>query len=185
MIGLQCTVSKWINSPNQHQSKPCPDSVMIFPQLVGLRPSIHLQQSDQLNTSVKVFMFSQDDRVLEEAICTVLHTLGRSAVDSLVVAFPPIIGEPQAQRVSNELLALWKRVEQAAEKQLASDFGVSDLSLEELQLIVEHSQKIKPVTNHINLEYCCAISPELSAFAEKNGIRLVTHNDPKGISNIL
>lgn len=39
---------------------------------------------------------------------------------------------------------------------------------------------MKPNTNQVNLDSCCVMPPEMTAFARDNDIQLLTHNDPKG-----
>jgi diketogulonate reductase-like aldo/keto reductase len=133
--------------------------------------------ANQLSLVVKVFLYSESESGLEEAIRAVLSHSSRTAADSVIVALPP---QQKDNRAVDQLLQMWLKVEKAGQQRLATEFGVSDLSLDELKVIAEQAQHIRPSTNHINLEYCCTISPEMSEFAESNHIRLVTHNDPKG-----
>lgn len=39
---------------------------------------------------------------------------------------------------------------------------------------------MKPAVNQVNLESCCVMPAEMTAFARDHDIQLLTHNDPKG-----
>ena len=134
--------------------------------------------SQQSAAVVKVFLYSEDDEALEDAALRCLkHFPGKAQIDTLIVALPPWLERRSAQ----QLARIWSSVEALAEKQLARDFGISDLNAQELQQLVEGARRVRPSSVQINLEYCCVIPPELSAYAEQQNIRLVTHNDNKDI----
>lgn len=43
--------------------------------------------------------------------------------------------------------------------------------------------QVKPSVDQVNLESCCVIPPELSDYAKKHGLQLLTHNDPRSKKN--
>ena len=44
--------------------------------------------------------------------------------------------------------------------------------------------QVKPNSNQVNLASCCVMPPDLTAFAKQFDIQLLTHNDPKGKTEI-
>lgn len=175
MTGLRCAATNW-RGKDEHLQKIEDQCLWISSESVARATE---SETEQLSLVIKVFLYSQEECALEDAIRAVLLRCGRTTADSVIVALPPF-PNVKSNRTIDQLLRMWSKVEKAGQQRLATEFGVSDLSLDELKEVVQHSENIRPATNHINLEYCCAISPELSQFAESNHIRLVTHNDPKG-----
>lgn len=40
--------------------------------------------------------------------------------------------------------------------------------------------QVKPTTVQVNLSSCCVVPQELTTFAQKHDIQVLTHNDPAG-----
>lgn len=176
LIGLQNVIAKWKSGTDLKSIVK--DQVLMLCN--DSNTSIPFDEQDQLSLVIKVFVYEQNDSTIEEAIRSVLNHSRKSVADSVIIALPPLTSGKTSQRSIEELLQMWTKVENVAKQQFANEFGVSDLNLEQLKAIVSNAKEVRPSTNHINLEYCCAISPEMSQYAEENQIRLVTHNDPKG-----
>lgn len=115
---------------------------------------------------------------LEHAIQFAKEQLSIKQIDSLALSFTP-----DEQQTSLETIKpLWSVLEDKTTKDDIFEIGVSDLTTNELKDLYNGATKIKPHFNQINLDSCCTIPPEMSEFAKQNNIRLLTHNDPRGIS---
>ena len=124
--------------------------------------------------NIKVFLFNNNTDELEHAIKFVKEQLSVDEIDSLTLSFTP-----DEQQTSLELIKpLWSVLESKAE---LLEIGVSDLNTTELIDLFNGATKIKPHFNQINLESCCTVPAEMAEFAKANEIKLLTHNDPRGM----
>ena len=123
--------------------------------------------------NIKVFLFNNNTDELEHAIKFLKQQLSIKEIDSLTLSFTP-----DEQQTSLDLIKpLWSVLESKAE---LLEIGVSDLNTNELIDLFNGASKIKPHFNQINLESCCTVPAEMAEFAKANGIKLLTHNDPRG-----
>jgi len=73
---------------------------------------------------------------------------------------------------------IWAQAEALKKRERVLSLGVADFNTEQLKELSERST-YKPASNQINLDACCVIPPEMSAYAKENNIQLLTHNDPR------
>lgn len=125
-----------------------------------------------------MFLFNNNTDELQHAIKFVKEQLSVKEIDSLTLSFTP----DDEQQTSLELIKpLWSVLESKAE---LLEIGVSDLNTTELIDLFNGATKIKPHFNQINLESCCTVPAEMAEFAKTNGIKLLTHNDPRGMQSL-
>ncbi|CAG2102379.1 unnamed protein product [Medioppia subpectinata] len=128
--------------------------------------------------TVKLFLFDDcghDCPSLRSGVDVVLKQLGIESIDSLIVSLPS-----RTTKLSlDDIKPFWTCAETFVTDGRASQLGVSDLDTNQLAALYEWAHTSKPTTNHINLEACCVIPEEMSAYAKQHNIQLLTHNDPK------
>lgn len=138
------------------------------------KTSVSQESRKDLKLTVKVFLSEATTEALVNAVDKTMFHLGVTTIDSLVVS------------VSHEQLSLpciqplWEMLENMVHNERIVAIGCSDLSSTQLEDLYKWS-KVKPSINQVNLESCCVMPPEMTAFAKENDIQLLTHNDPKDI----
>lgn len=129
-----------------------------------------------LKVTVKIFLESFSCEELNSSVLQVMEELRIEVIDSLILSLPPLPSEEKF--TLDHIKPLWTEIEKLVEENKVLTIGVSDLDTEELMQLYNWSQ-IKPGVNQVNLESCCVMPPEMTAFAQDHGIQLLTHNDPK------
>lgn len=84
----------------------------------------------------------------------------------------------------NDLIALWKVLEEYAKEKRISQLGVADLDASSLKKLYDEAET-RPTIAQINLQACCVVPPSLQEFCNKNDIQLLTHSDPEGENLII
>lgn len=130
------------------------------------------EERKDIKLTVKVFLVRFEGNLLREAIKEVMSKLEVNLVDSLILTLP------SDQSVNETWKPLWKVLEEQVDQKKLVTIGVSDLDTQKLQELYQWA-KVKPSVNQVNLESCCVMPPEMSAFAKENDIQLLTHSDPK------
>ncbi|CAE6489896.1 unnamed protein product [Rhizoctonia solani] len=103
----------------------------------------------------------------EEALDISLKKLGLSHVDLYLIHWP---------QFAPDILKTWSELEQAQAHGKAKSIGVSNFSIEQLKLILEHG-KVPPAVNQIPFHpYNYHEQAELLEFANKHGIRIESYN---------
>ncbi|KAJ1303537.1 hypothetical protein OPQ81_011721 [Rhizoctonia solani] len=103
----------------------------------------------------------------EEALDISLKKLGLSYVDLYLIHWP---------QFAPDILKTWSELERAHAHGKAKSIGVSNFSIDQLKLILEHG-KIPPAVNQIPLHpYNYHEQAELLEFANKHGIRIESYN---------
>lgn len=163
---LALSLVKWKTSGNDN----CHDAKVL--QYVNKELPCRVAENERviLKITVKVFLGGFDASALQSAVEKVLQELGVSALDSLIVAFPPWRAE--------EVRPLWAAAEELCRRGVALSVGVSDLDTAQLRHLYSWAQ-VKPSVNQVNLDSCCVIPQEMQEFAKANNIQLLTHSDPK------
>jgi len=144
-------------------------------------------ERDQLKITLKIFLHDCDVSALFTAVKAALSKLATDRVDMLFVATPieaiPHIGigsgavGPEQEEAKEQLLKLWKGVEQLIQEGKVGGAGLCDLHPPVFIQVYEEST-IKPISIQVNLKSCCVVPEELSAFAKDNKLTLLTHSDP-------
>lgn len=129
----------------------------------------------------------------KEAIALVLHELGVSTIDLLIVSYPGIsfdadddvdedISEDEGSSHESEasnietMVQTWRTLESLKEKGLIDQLGVSEFGSDRLAKFLPET-KIKPSVDQINVKDCCVVPKTLILYAKENNIELLTHND--------
>ncbi|XP_054156934.1 glutamate--cysteine ligase regulatory subunit-like [Oppia nitens] len=111
---------------------------------------------------------------LANGVDIVLDQLKIAAIDSLILSLPN-----RSTKLSlDDIKPFWSCAETFLRDGRTAQLGISDMDTNQLKQLYEWSAN-KPSTNHINLDACCVIPEDMSAFAKQNNIQLLTHNDPK------
>ncbi|UYV77961.1 GCLM [Cordylochernes scorpioides] len=124
----------------------------------------------------KLFLTSYDEGVVPKAIKEALERLQISYVDQVVVAFPTSTFTQQQQEHP------WGALEQLVDSGEVLTIGASDLDLSHLSQLHKWA-RIKPAVNQVNLESCCVMPLDMTAYAKENNIQLLTHSDPRANSS--
>ncbi|GAU89504.1 hypothetical protein RvY_02049 [Ramazzottius varieornatus] len=125
---------------------------------------------EDLKVTVKIFLTDVSKGATRSAVTQSLAKLKLSTIDLILLSVP-----------SNKLSDFeeaWRELEAQAKAGAVQSIGVSDFDLNEFEALYNAAQ-VKPSVNQVNLESCCVIPPELSDFAKKNNVQLLTHNDPR------
>lgn len=125
---------------------------------------------EDLKITVKIFLTDVSKEAMRNAVAESLSKLKLTSIDLILLSVP-----------SNKLSDFdeaWGELQALATTLAVQNIGVSDFSLKEFEVLFSASQ-VKPSVNQVNLESCCVIPPELSDFAKKNNVQLLTHNDPR------
>lgn len=139
--------------------------------------SNNLDSHDRENYRIIIKIFiSHDYTAIEDAVYFLLQRLKITYIDSLIVSLPP----SELRYSIDDLKQYWNCLEKIADSSKVKSVGISDLDTNQLIDLYNYSTRVKPGTNQINLVSCCVIPKEMREFAQKNHIKLLTHNDPKG-----
>ena len=142
--------------------------------------SIPSEERQTFRISVKLFLFDDSEPncpSLLSGVDIVLKQLNIKSIDSLIISLP----NKDTKLSLDDIKPFWKCAENIVDHGKAVQLGISDLDTTQLQQLYDWAEKTKPTTNQVNLDACCVIPPEMSAFAKQNNIQLLTHNDPKGM----
>ncbi|XP_054274924.1 glutamate--cysteine ligase regulatory subunit [Macrosteles quadrilineatus] len=131
--------------------------------------------SKELRTSVKVFITSDKQEALQEAIDKLFQSLETENIDSVVLAYANTSGNASTRL--SEIQHLWKVLETNVQSGRVSRIGLSDVDTD-LFVTLYNSAETKPSIVQINLASCCVVPPALQEFCKENDIQLLTHNDP-------
>uniref|UniRef100_A0A1I7W878 GCS light chain n=1 Tax=Heterorhabditis bacteriophora TaxID=37862 RepID=A0A1I7W878_HETBA len=85
--------------------------------------------------------------------------------------------DDELKRWIKQLKPVWEFLEYLVESGQVVSLGLSDATLAQLEE-VNKIFDVRPTVNHIRLDGCCIVPPELHSFAKDNDIQLLTHNDP-------
>lgn len=85
--------------------------------------------------------------------------------------------EDENNRWFEKVKPLYTYMEKLVETSEIASIGVSDFSARQLKTIIDHFD-VKPSINHVRLDGCCQVPPELQALANDNDVQLLVHNDP-------
>ncbi|KAF8797195.1 glutamate--cysteine ligase regulatory subunit-like isoform X2 [Argiope bruennichi] len=140
--------------------------------------AIKANQSDraELKISIKIFLGHYDCEDLKTSILEMMNSLDVNVVDSLILSLP--LKSLEEKFDLEKMKPLWTILENFVHEGKLITIGVSDLDTPELAELYEWAE-IKPSVNQVNIESCCVMPPELTAFAKEHDIQLLTHNDPK------
>lgn len=139
---------------------------------------IKVEKDERMNlkVTVKVFLERFSCENLISAVDEVMEELGITVIDSFILSLPPLTSDEKL--TLDHIKPLWIELEKLVKDSKILTIGVSDLDTSELVELYNWTQ-VKPSVNQVNLDSCCVMPPEMTAFARDNDIQLLTHNDPK------
>ncbi|CAD5226087.1 unnamed protein product [Bursaphelenchus okinawaensis] len=139
---------------------------------------------DDLKITLKVFLSEFDLQQLNDAVDGVITQLNTDNIEQLIVSFPASEDTTLDEHVEldkewfDKVLKAWNKIdEELVQTNKVVSVGVADFELPALKALYEFAEH-KPCVNHYNIEGCCVVPPELTEFAKKFDIQLLTHNDP-------
>ena len=179
--GMNQTINEWQQNGNLRSDSN--STLILTNNDLNCVTNIGSTERQTFRITVKLFLFDDCDhktecQSLNNGIDIVLKQLNISSVDSLILSLP---NRPTKLSL-DDIKPFWKSAQTILASGKTSQLGISDLDTNQLiQLYEWADQNSKPMTNHVNLEACCVIPQEMSAYAKQHNIQLLTHNDPKGI----
>lgn len=143
-------------------------------------------ERSKVKLSVKLFLYPEtyqsvgedsQKAIIDQAVTCILQLLKVGHIDNLILS----IQDNQIDNILPNLKTFWSAGEAyMGSSGKVSELGTSDLNRDQLQELFQ-AAKVKPSSSQINLDACCDIPEELSAFSKANDIKLLTHNDPLGM----
>ncbi|KAI4467678.1 glutamate cysteine ligase regulatory subunit [Holotrichia oblita] len=129
-----------------------------------------------LKIGLKVFVNSDNEVYLTEALDKAFTVLNVSSVQNVIVSYNHLI--PQNDHIG-KLQNIWKVLEMYTKNKKIGQIGLADLEEGMFRAIYEWAD-VKPSIIQINLATCCVVPPTLQAFCKDNEVQLLTHSDPPG-----
>lgn len=172
---IQKTLNEW-------SSQISPDLIREFPDVLECTVShalekINPDEREEMKVSAKLFIVgSNSSSSTRSAVDMACSVLGVAQLDSVIIASPPI--EDGVNLSLEHLQPYWEELENLVQSKKIVAIGTSDLDKTQLEQLYQWAQ-VKPNSNQVNLASCCVMPPDLTAFAKKFDIQLLTHNDPK------
>ncbi|XP_054713827.1 glutamate--cysteine ligase regulatory subunit-like [Uloborus diversus] len=164
------TLHPWIQGTDEKTLKD-KNSVYCFNE--AQLTKVDKEDRVNLKVSVKVFLENFECEDLKSSLMQVMDDLDVSCIDSMILSVP------QLEKFDlNDIKPLWTELERWVQEEKLLTIGISDLDTDQLAELY-HWTQVKPSVNQVNLESCCVMPPEMTAFAKDNDIQLFTHNDPK------
>ncbi|KAH9419219.1 hypothetical protein DERP_005723 [Dermatophagoides pteronyssinus] len=135
----------------------------------------------KLKLTVKLFLYADAEQsdeykqqLASESINALVKLLNLNQIDNLILS----VQTDDMDQVLTELESFWTFYETFVLNEKIRRLGTSDLNFTQLSDLYGWAKRIKPSSTQINLNTCCDIPADLSAFAKENSIQLLTHNDP-------
>lgn len=185
-IVLEDLLASWSAIEDESDEPVIVEKVEEINQTEATNPDQYLPR-DQLKITLKIFLADPDVEQLQAAVAAALTKLSTNRVDSLFVATPPELlphigigsgaAGPEQEEARQQLLGLWRGVEQLIGEGKVGSAGLSDLH-PPVFISIYQEASVKPSQVQVNLKSCCVMPEELSQFAKENGVTLVTHSDP-------
>ncbi|KAF8361513.1 hypothetical protein PRIPAC_88436 [Pristionchus pacificus] len=140
-------------------------------------------ERDDLKITMKLFLSRWCEKELKEAVDALKDQLATTSIELLIVAFPELeivdgeSEEEENKRWIKHVLPLWTSLEELIKSGEVVSLGVSDLSLNQLQTLCDEVDT-RPTVDHLRIDGCCVVPPELQEYAKNHDVQLLTHNDP-------
>ncbi|CAJ0564554.1 unnamed protein product, partial [Mesorhabditis spiculigera] len=168
----------------QFQSTPCPSDFKEDGTLLLCdREHINRYVRDDLKITLKVFLSSWDPTEVRESFACLVEQLKTDDIELLILAFPElelVDGESEEAETARWLEAvkpIWTEAEALSSSRKISSLGVGDVPVAWMRALCEWADH-PPTVDHLKLDGCCMVPPELQAYAREQDIQLLTHNDP-------
>uniref|UniRef100_UPI00398F58DD glutamate--cysteine ligase regulatory subunit-like isoform X2 n=1 Tax=Pristiophorus japonicus TaxID=55135 RepID=UPI00398F58DD len=170
---LKAALVEWSSKFHPDQAEGLPEHLVC--NLIQDTERIGPSEREDIKLTAKLFVCRFEASMVKEAVARACLELGVTQLDSVILAPLPL---SEGQHCTWQgLEPYWRELEISVRDGKVSSIGVSDLDLKELEALCQQAQ-VQPSSNQVNLNSCCVIPPDLAAFANKNNIKLLTHNDP-------
>lgn len=132
---------------------------------------------------MQVFLSAWDVQQIDQAVTSLKEQLKTKDIEVLIVSFPEldlVDGESEddeCRRWLEKVKPLYEYLEKLVEASEIASIGVSDFSARQLKEVIQQFD-VKPNINHVRLDGCCQVPPELQALANDHDVQLLVHNDP-------
>jgi glutamate--cysteine ligase regulatory subunit len=146
---------------------------------------INRYERDDLKITIKVFISSWETgpNEVNESVHCLIEQLKTDDIELLILALPEldlIEGESEndeVQRWLESVKPIWREAEGLVASGKVTSLGIGDCPEAQLRVLCDWAET-KPTVDHLKLDGCCMVPPELQTFAKENDIQLLTHNDP-------
>lgn len=172
---LSSTIDKWLQKEADENSTTNTDVIVVdgCPQ-----PPVKPEERNDMKITVKIFVKSNAQASVKEAVDTTLTEMGVSWVETVILSVTPT--QSEASSHFDLIKPFWRELEEFVAQGKINSLGISDLNLEQLTALHDWAQ-VKPVTHQVNLTNCCTIPSEMTHFAKQHDLQLFTHSDPTEI----
>lgn len=138
-------------------------------------------------TVVKLFMNEFHEDTIKES----LHYVLKSCITppNLILAYAPTskvqnnifkwAEENAAEKAKANFKFLWDKLREAQKEGKIAQLGICDIDLDTIKDVF--GEKYDFTILQININTCCVVPPELTAFCKEHDIQLLTHSDPQVI----
>ncbi|CAG5124520.1 unnamed protein product [Candidula unifasciata] len=136
-------------------------------------------EREEVKITVKVFVcLPLPTSVISETVNKVLNELGTSYIETLLLAVSPGEGEEDDSSAPSVsvIKPYWEAMEELVAAETVLSLGVCDLTKDSLEDLYNWA-KVKPSVDQVNLESCCVMPQDLTAYAKAVNVQLLTHND--------
>lgn len=130
---------------------------------------------EDLKIGFKVFLNSDNQTLLSEAIVKALTLLKVDAINDVIVTLKEKSSEDEKDDLQ-KIQLVWKVLEDLVEVGQIKQIGVADVEERTFKALHEWA-KVKPSIIQVNLATCCVVPPTLQTFCKENDIKLLTHSD--------
>ncbi|CAD6194734.1 unnamed protein product [Caenorhabditis auriculariae] len=137
----------------------------------------------EIKITMKVFLSSWEASQIEAAISSLKEQLKTKDIEVLILSFPELdvvegeSEEKEIQRWFEKVKPLYESASKLVESSQIGSIGVADFTAAQLSKIIE-TFDTKPSINHVRLDGCCQVPPELQSLANDHDVQLLVHNDP-------
>lgn len=173
---IKITLNKWQDSKEHARGQ----TLEISRRHDDLVDKMAAHERADLKVGIKLFVNSDSEKAVNEAIFNVFETLKIESIDNLVLSYNYKASETETDQKLEHLKTLWKALENFTEGRRILQIGLSDVEEATFRALYEWAS-VKPAIIQINLATCCVVPPSLQAFCKENEVQLLTHSDPSEI----
>lgn len=169
---IKITLNEWQGSADENS-----EHLTIQRYHDDLLDKMAAQERQDLKIGIKLFVNSDSEKVLNDAILNVFSTLKIESIDNLVLSYN--FKTTNVPEQVEKLKKIWVALENFTKTRRILQIGLSDVEETTFREIYEWAN-VKPSIIQINLATCCVVPPSLQQFCKENEVQLLTHNDPSG-----
>ncbi|XP_043188372.1 glutamate--cysteine ligase regulatory subunit-like [Amphibalanus amphitrite] len=140
--------------------------------------SLGEEEREPLSITVKLFPVGLDTDAVRQAVERALTELSVKQVEAIVLSNPL----PWEEMTLEQLLPLWRVLEQFHAQQKVAYLGLADVEQSLFEAICQCDQvEVKPSLLQINLTNCCSVPDDLRDFCRQRDVQILTHNDAQEV----